>query len=195
MGTIPEQTKGLVVNQEKPVFYEVKFRLSEIPEDRILKLDSQSDDDMMKWLYIVLANRRLCKEFNELKLAKRIMDELEQYDVIIGTIADGSIKNAVKSFARCKLTDNGLLACLSYADYGQQYVAKTEFACSKIDILHEHNITQSDRNSARQYESRQKAVRKGLIREIKKQYKNDGSYIDEIVESERRKERRSYEYE
>ena len=47
MGTIPEQTKGLVVNQEKPVFYEMKFRLSEIPEDRILKLDSQSDDDMM----------------------------------------------------------------------------------------------------------------------------------------------------
>ncbi|MBR7085816.1 MAG: DUF3990 domain-containing protein, partial [Oscillospiraceae bacterium] len=40
MGTISEQAKGLVAYKQNPVFYEMKFRLSEIPEERILNLNN-----------------------------------------------------------------------------------------------------------------------------------------------------------
>lgn len=183
MGTIPEQTKGLVLNRPEPVFYEMKFRLSEIPEDRILILDD------MEWLNMILANRRVNEEFDDLDLAKQTLEQMEQYDVIIGSIADGGISRAIESFSKGILTDEGLLTCLSYVDYGQQYVAKTQFACDKIDILSEHNITKSEKKEIRKYASEMQRKSYGLLSKVELEYRDNGMYIDEIIDNEMKKKR------
>lgn len=64
MGESQEQVKGLIADDTSPIFYTVKFKLSEIPMDRILVLDG------MNWVYAVLANRKRIPEFNDLALAK-----------------------------------------------------------------------------------------------------------------------------
>lgn len=184
MGTISEQAKGLVAYKQNPVFYEMKFRLSEIPEERILNLNNNMD-----WLYTILANRQFCEEFNELEIAKDFIESTKKYDVVIGSIADGGILAAINEFADYCMTDNGLIACLQAVDYGKQYVAKTEFACSKIEILSEHTITEDEKKAIQQYEREKKRERKGLVRKIEDKYINNGLYLDEIIEAERKKEK------
>ena len=42
------------------------------------------------------------------------------------------------------------MACLQSVDYGRQFVAKTPFACSKIEVLSEERIT---KGQIRKFES------------------------------------------
>ena len=131
MGTNPKQAKSIVVDDPAPYFYTLNFKISEIPENKILYLE-KSD-----WIYTVLANRKQVHEFNTLPLSQRILNSLKKYDVIIGAIADDRMNEAMQRFSDYGLTDQGLIACLQSVDYGYQVVAKTEYACSKIEILDE----------------------------------------------------------
>lgn len=76
MGDNPEQIKSLVVDAAAPVFYKITFKLSEIPDNKILVLEGED------WINAVLANRK-CPEFSQLKLAKHWLKELDKYDVVI----------------------------------------------------------------------------------------------------------------
>lgn len=63
MGDNEEQAKGLIVEDSSPVLYTLKFKLSEIPDNRVLKLQDKD------WIYAVLANRRKIKDFSNLYIA------------------------------------------------------------------------------------------------------------------------------
>lgn len=181
MGDNPMQVKGLAVRGDFPVFYELKLKLSEIPDDKILFLNDE------EWIYAVLANRKLSDDFNKLTLAKDWLKRLDEYDVVIGAIADDSMRHAIERFSEGLFTDTALMACLRTVDYGMQYVAKTEFACSKIEILSERRFTKKDFTESEQY-NRQKA-KEGFVnfREISAKYNKSGLYLDEIIENEQRK--------
>ena len=76
------QVKGLVVEDMEPIFYTLKFKLSEIPENRILILNNTD------WLNTVLAYRKKVPEFSSLDIAKNAVQNLQKYDVVIGPIGD-----------------------------------------------------------------------------------------------------------
>lgn len=156
LGTNPLQVKGLVINDPAPMFYECRLKLSEIPEDRILVLSGQ------QWIEVVLANRKKCEEFNGLRLAKRWLEDLNNYDVVIGPIADDRMNYAIQRFSEYTLTDKALEACLSKVNYGMQYVLKTEFACSKVEILLERDIYGSELSQIRNYSDRMRNYHRHL---------------------------------
>lgn len=60
MGSNPQQVKSLVCEENKPIYYKLKIRLSEIPDERILHLEGE------EWINAVLANRQADKEFSAL---------------------------------------------------------------------------------------------------------------------------------
>ena len=64
MGESQEQAKSLIIEDSSPVFYTIKLKLSEIPDNKILLL---KDYD---WLYAVLSNRQKIQEFNELEISE-----------------------------------------------------------------------------------------------------------------------------
>lgn len=190
MGTDPKQVKGLVVDAAAPTFYILNFRLSEIPDNRILEL---KDED---WLYAVLANRRFSSEFNSLKLAKDWIKRLKDYDVIIGTIADDSMKKAIDRFVNGELTDKALFACLTQVNYGTQYVAKTDFACSKIERISEQMLTEKDFRQAYQYNRLKNKEAFVDFKRLETQYNRRGVFFSQLIEAEKEKEKqRSREYE
>ncbi len=63
MGENEKQAKGLIVEDSSPILYTVKLKLSEISDNRILRLQEKD------WIYAVLANRRRIQDFNELSIA------------------------------------------------------------------------------------------------------------------------------
>lgn len=183
MGENAEQAKSLVSEDVSPVFYTLKFRISEIPEDKILYLKGQD------WIYAVLANRRKCAEFNHLKLAEDILNKMDKYDVIVGAIADDRMNEAMQRFSDYALTDKGLQACLQSVDYGMQYVAKSKFACSKIDVISERAIYGKEADDIRTYTMQKRAESRDVVRQAAMKYQRQGEYLNEIIEKELLKEK------
>lgn len=180
MGENPEQVKGLVVEDSAPMFYSLKLRISEIPKDRILILDG------MDWVYAVLSCRNKVKEFSELYIAHKIKAELSNHDLVIGPIGDDRMNEAMQQFANGALTDRGLMECLKHVKYGNQFVAKTEFACSKIEILSGHEIFGEEADAIRKYSRQKRDEGKDIVKEAVRKYRREGLFLDEIIEQERK---------
>ena len=77
MGTNQDQAKGLVVSDSSPYFYRMKVHLSDVPEDRILRLNGK------EWLYTVLACRKTVKQFEKLPVVKECLERLSRCDFVI----------------------------------------------------------------------------------------------------------------
>lgn len=176
MGDNPMQVKGLVVEDTAPVFYTLEFKLSEIPESRILTL--MNDD----WLYAILSHRKKVPEFNQLPICQYWQNELQKYDVIIGAIADDRMNAAMQRFADYGLTDQGLRACLQSIDYGNQIVVKSESACNKIRIISERDIYGKEAEDIRSYTNQKREESRTIVQQMAIQYQRKGLYLNEIVE-------------
>lgn len=183
MGESQDQAKGLICEADNPIFYTLRLRLSEIPENRIWVLSDR------EWLNLVLANRKRSEEFSALAVAKKILRQQEKYDVIIGPIADDRMNEAMQRFTDYALTDKGLMACLQSVDYGRQFVAKTPFACSKIEILSEERITKGQIPKIREYTEQKRKESRGIVTKMAIEHQRDGLYLNEIVKREHNKEK------
>ncbi len=178
MGETEGQARTFVCEKNEAYVYALQFRLSEIPEDRILKLDEN------QWLYAVLAKRGFCKEFNKLKLAEEWSKKLEKYDVIIGKILDDKMLDSVMSFAEGRITDAALKACLLSVDHGLQYVAKTEFACSKIKVLDEKRLYEFALKSARYQAAQRRIDSVKIVKQAIRNIRGRGNFLDEIIKEQ-----------
>ncbi len=187
MGTDKMQAEGLVAEKREPIIYTVKLKLSEIPDNKILILDGYD------WLNAVLAKRKLCEEFNKLNLAKSWSKKLEKYDIIIGKIADDKMLDAIERFSTYGMTDVALIQCLQSTNYGEQYVAKTEYACSKIEILEEKALKGLELQTARDYAVKARINAVHAVDDAIISSRGNGLYLDEIVKRERKKERQTHE--
>lgn len=189
LGENPMQVRGLICGDSAPVFYEIRLKLSEIPEERILRLEGKD------WIYVVLANRKKCEDFNKLEMAKKWQKKLSKYDVIVGPIADDRMNIAIKRFSDYTLTDKGLEYCLKKADYGMQYVLKTELACSKAEIISYHDLSEKELDDADMYGRDMRNKCKNIINEASILYRNNGEYLDQLVKRELLKQRERNENE
>ncbi len=66
-------------------------------------------------------------------------------DMMIGYIANDRMFVVLDRFFNGEITDMALMHSLSALKLGKQYVALTEKACEKIEILDEHRLTEDDR--------------------------------------------------
>ena len=162
--------------------YKLKLKLSEIPDDRILLLDGPD------WVHIVLAHRQKIAEFNRLDVTRKAMRNSEQYDILIGPIADDRMNEAMNRFSEYALTDKGLLACLKSVNYGNQYVAKTEFACSKIEIIEKKILRGKELDDIRQYTQKKRNESRDIVVSMAQKYQRDGQYLNEIIQQELNRE-------
>lgn len=181
MGTDKYQAQSLILKGNNPTLYTIKFKLSEIPENKILALSGED------WLYAVLSSRKETKKFDQLDLAKYWVKNLSKYDVIIGKIADDSMSAAIERFINSGITDKGLLACLSEIDLGVQYVAKTKFACEKIEIISEKNIKGIEIQYAHQYLNQIRAKNIEIVDRMAEKYASQGKRFERISKEEKEK--------
>ena len=182
LGENSYQAKGLVVEDASPYFYSIKLKLSEIPNDKILVLSGR------EWLNTVLANRKSIQEFNALQITKQYLENTNKYDVIIGPIADDRMIEAIRRFEQKSMTDKGLIACLQSANMGNQYVLKTEFACSKAEILEEKQLYGQEEQAVRNYVQDSRGKVYNIVEEMQEKYQRDGLYLNELIKEEKAKE-------
>lgn len=182
MGTDKMQAKSLVATFYEPKIYTLRLKLSEIPESQILYLD-----DEKKWLHTVLACRGAVST-KQMPSLKKALSALNNCDIVVGKIADDSMKEALSAFCRNVLTDKGLIDCLQKVNYGYQYVAKTDFACSKIEILDEKRIFGRDKQVAIEFGNSKRNMFLDVVEKAKEEYSNKGDYLHNILIKEKARE-------
>lgn len=176
LGDDPMQTKGIIAADSSPYWYEVHLRLSEIPDNRKIYISG------MDWLYTVLAYRDRVPEFSKLNMVQQMKNKYEKYDVIAGPIADDRMNTAIRRFEEDALTDVALMHCLSYVQYGLQYVLKTPAACSKVDILNYHALDDSEIDNISHYAELKRLEGKDVVRDMGRKYRTEGYVLSELIE-------------
>ena len=131
MGTNKEQVKSLISNDPTPYYYELSLDISSIDEKRMLELKG------MQWAYFVLFNRGRLEEIKNSSLYQTYKNLAENKDLIIGAIADDAMNETMAKFIHNEITNKAFLESIRALDFGFQYVAKTDFACSCIQIIKE----------------------------------------------------------
>lgn len=174
MGTDERQAESLICDKRSrnPIVYTLEVDFSVIPEDKILILD---DED---WLYTVLAFRS--DEDN--KLFEQYKEQADQYDIVIGYIADDKMQMVMTEFMENTITDKALFECLKSLNYGYQIAAKTEKACNCIKITDEHSLFGQSRANAQAYAERLRKENTEKISSIRIKYKSEGRFLAEIEE-------------
>lgn len=126
----------------------------------------------------------------KLSVAKEWIDRVNHADVVIGKIADDRMNEAMSRFSNLGLTDKGLQACLQSVQYGNQYVLKTPFACSKTEILEEQKLTSKDIALVQQYKlAKRDEIRSSLYKAVVR-YRREGLYLDEMISMEQAKKQK-----
>ncbi len=178
MGTKSEQAKTLICTDSDPILYTVNLKLSEINENNILVLSD------MDWAYYVLYNRGRLESVKNTEFYKSIANMGAEIDVIIGPIADDNMNVIMKQFANGDITDKALLECIRCINYGTQYVAKTKNACSHIEICLEESLDMTKFIEYQRYRNARKQESEQKVKVIKRQYRSEGKYLDQILEEQ-----------
>lgn len=107
----------------------------------------------IEWVFFIAVNRRKIEE-NEntkeiFKFYKSICDE--EYDVIIGKIADDKMGMSMESFFANEMYDTTLYKCLSQLKIGDQICIKTELAKTKLKMVESYKLEQDLKELINEY--------------------------------------------
>ena len=96
----------------------------------------------------------------------------------------------MRQFANGDITDKVFLECIRCIDYGTQYVAKTQNACNYINILSEEEFDTEQYEQYQKYSNDRKLESQEHVKMIKRQYRNDGKYLDELLDEYQQKSKK-----
>ena len=135
------------------------------------------------WTLFIAYNRDKIVNKESYSKLRNICNLICKHDIIIGKIADDSLFSAFNEFYDKNLTIKGLEYCISKANLGNQYVFKTQQACNilKYGNIRRYN-TETDDIITVPLREEIKYVRETVIDEAKTKFRNQGEYIDQILE-------------
>ena len=181
MGDLPDQPKGLIAEFPDNRFYELDCDFSGLK----IKTFEEDANDQIDWALFIAYNRGLLEEkYRNLCEKYRVYNE--NYDVIIGIIADDKMTQALQRFFMGELCDAALIEAIQKVSLGKQYVAKTKEACDKthIKILKESPLTYEEIKQAKAISQNRNLILDQLFRQLNTRYRRaqNVKYFDEIIE-------------
>lgn len=174
MGSNPMQPLTLISNAAAPVFYAVELNTA--------GLKTAAFEMNLDWALAIAYNRGYMNGYAGTPLYSKYSSLFSKCDLAIGPIADDKMFFVLREFFEKRITDEALINSLSALDYGIQYVALTEKACSKIQIYEEHplsvfeSLVWSDKATI----NREQAIIE--TNKILLNYRRIGRFFDEIME-------------
>ena len=175
MGTDRTQPLNLICNYTNAKIYTLSVDLSGL---RILDVEAGLD-----WALLIAYNRGKMEFVKHTAIYNRFADLSKGCDMIIGYIANDRMFFVLDRFFNGEITDLALINSLSALKLGKQYVALTEKACKKIEVLDERQLTESDRDRLKQESGENRSKGIAMAGEICRKYRRDGRFFDEILKA------------
>ena len=178
MGTEIGQPLTLICDFPKSEFYIVSIdtkdlNLVEIPAD-------------IEWAMLVAYHRGRMDKIKGTKLYEKYENYLSNKDLAIGSIADDRMFYVIDNFFQELITDQALVGSLSALQLGKQYVLLTQKGCDKVKIEMKVKLSWLERKCLQivNEENRIKGV--NIANKICKNYRREGRFFDEILDSARK---------
>ena len=178
MGTEIGQSLTLICDFPKSEFYIVSIdtkdlNLVEIPAD-------------IEWAMLVAYHRGRMDKIKGTKLYEKYENYLSNKDLAIGSIVDDRMFYVIDNFFQELITDQALVGSLSALQLGKQYVLLTQKGCDKVKIEMKVELSWLERKCLQivNEENRIKGV--NIANEICKNYRREGRFFDEILDSARK---------
>ena len=145
-------------------------------------------EDYTLWALFIGYNRKkiTLDSILDKNLISLFTDILNNYDIIIGLIADDKIAKAYDEFIQGNITDRCLYECLKLVKYGKQFVFKNnETVNNMLTQKFNYRLTPEMHKDSISWGQEIKKFMDERIDEFKKQYRNVGNYIDQCLEAYR----------
>lgn len=162
LGTTKEQPMSLIAPKtfENARFYTVQLDLTGLTGCKFAK--------ELTWVLYIAYNRGKfdINAYPQLKPLQEKFNKFDnEYDVLIGAVADDNVTIVLNAFFANALSYPTLLNCLEMINPSDQYVLKTEKACRHVELLKSEVLTDSQRG----YIERNKALEANKVHKMVKQ--------------------------
>ncbi len=180
MGTEPEQPLTLVCDFPKSEFYIVSVDIKDL---NLIEIPAN-----IEWAMLVACHRGRMDKVKGTKLYRKYENYLSDKDLAIGSIANDRMFYVIDNFFQELITDQALVGSLSALQLGKQYVMLTQRGCDKVRIETKVELSWLERKCLQIVgeENRIKGV--NMANEICKNYRREGRFFDEILDSARKGE-------
>ena len=174
LGESFEQASSYIFSHRKSSVY--LFDASELSG-----LKTKEFNVSLEWMLMVSYYRGYLKEYENSQLVKKIIEEVENVDVVIAPIADNDMYETMSQFARGDITDLQAVSALSASNLGKQHVLKTALACQKVIMVERLYLCALEREDieTKRRESAQVALDKSTV--AIKAFRRQGKYIEELL--------------
>ncbi len=175
MGTDRTQPLTLICNYPDARIYTLRVDLSNL---KILDVETGLD-----WALLVAYNRGKMESVKHAAIYNRFANLSKDCDMVIGYIANDRMFVVLDRFFNGEITDMALINSLSALKLGKQYVALTEKACRKIEILDEQKLTGNDCDKLKRESEANRSKGIAMADEICRKYRREGRFFDEILKA------------
>ena len=175
MGTEPSQALTLICDYDKSKFYIVSVDTTnlntiEVPAD-------------IEWAMLVAYHRGRMEIIKGTPLYEKYRNMSENKDLVIGSIANDHMFYVIDNFFIGNITDAALVGSLSALQLGKQYVAITQTGCDAVRVETEIELSHLERLFIQEVAEANRAKGVSLANDICKNYRREGLFFDEILES------------
>lgn len=135
-----------------------------------------------EWMLTIAYFRGRLNGYENFPVVKEIRKRVECADYIIAPIADNKMFELIDQFIEGEITDEQCKHCLSATNLGNQYVFRTEKALKNIKILEQCFLTDEEKKGYLSERAESHKIGADKVKLAKKQYRNKGKYIEEVLE-------------
>ena len=172
LGENYEKVLSFISTKDKSCVYSFKYNLDGL---KIKKFNTS-----LEWMLAVCYYRGNLKQFENHKIIKELIDEINSCDLIIAPIADNRMFHIMNLFSDGEINCDTALHSLSASDLGFQYVLKTEKAIDRLVPVEKYFISSAERENINKKIIERSFDIDTKLKLAKREYRN-GLYIEEIL--------------
>ena len=136
-----------------------------------------------EWMLTVAYFRGRLDEYKNTNLVQKIQSEVSGLDYVIAPIADNRMFEIIDQFIDGEITDIQCQHCLSSTNLGKQFVFLSKKSLSNIEVLERCYLSQNEKEYYLNLRKQEYVVSRDKVKLARKQFRNQGYYIDEIFDS------------
>jgi len=177
MGTEPTQSLTLVCDFPNSEFYIVSINIKDL---NLIEIPAN-----IEWAMLVAYHRGRMNKIKGTKLYEKYENYLLNKDLAIGSIADDRMFYVIDNFFQELITDEALVGSLSALQLGKQFVMLTQRGCDKVKIETKVELSWLERKCLQVVSEENRIKGVNMANEICKNYRREGRFFDEILDSAR----------
>lgn len=135
-----------------------------------------------EWMLTIAYHRESLEKYTNNELIRRIAGANKGIDYIVAPIADNRMFEIIDSFIDGEITDVQCQHCLSATNLGMQYVFISEKAFSNITMLERCYLCEDEKNAYLSARQESFSMNQEKVKLARKQYRNQGEYIEDILQ-------------